>query len=137
MRSPYVDTSGAGLGKDLVLNPPGSSRATSTSPVAAPAGERASSAAGTEKLQGKFYAHQNTDKDLVVCEAPRKLSGPGGGAAPAGPKRLSGPADAGAAPTTSGRTLASRTDVVVCEPPRRIGGSAPAADAAAPRKLSS
>merc|ERR1719230_1657057 len=146
-----IDTSSAGLGKDLLLNPPGADSkrgetARSTAPACAAHVARPTPApvpaappakANDEKLQGKFYAHQNTAADLVVCSAPRKLGG-SAVAAPSGPQKLSSaPPHAGApdAPTTGGRTLASRTDVVVCEPPRRIGAAGAAADA--PRKLSS
>ena len=33
------------------------------------------------KEQGKFYAHQDTDKDLVVCEAPQRIDPPAAAAA--------------------------------------------------------
>lgn len=151
-RGDCIDTSGAGLGKDLLLNPPGAKRACDSAARSTPACARGSraepepaksatspvsagaKAPNTERLQGKFYSHTAVDKDLVVCEAPRKLGG-ASAPPPSGPQRLTGPgADAVAVPPAGGgRTLASRTDVVVCEPPRRIGADSDVA--AAPRKL--
>ena len=35
--------------------------------------------------QGKFYAHTTTNKDLVVCDVPRRIDGDGGAASATGP----------------------------------------------------